>query len=298
MIDVLITIAPLVLAYYLVSLGNSVVEKSGVLNLAIDGGFVLALSISYSIAIYSGNNIYYAFIYTVLAVMIMGLFLSYIVTKLPVSHGAIGLSLMFLSYGLAGLIGEPASTIQGSSGEYVGIPYSGETIEWITIYLAIIVVGLITHYFMEKTRLGIMIKACGEDPVKADALGVNVLYTRLLAGLIGYVLIGFGGAVYQLLYLYTWRRGVGIGQGWIGFAISLSSGRHPLLSIISSIIFATLYEYRYSLLAIGVPRELADALPYITAVTAIVIYMATPLKNKLAPPTSLGKPFFREERTI
>jgi len=230
--------------------------------------------------------------------IVIGVFMSYIVTKFPVSHGAIGLSLMFLCYGLAGVIGVPARTVQSLTGAKVGYVIGQGDPTWIYIYVLIVLLGFITHYVIEKTKFGAMVRACGEDPLSAEALGVNVLYTRLLAGLIGFGLIGLGASVFELYYSRIWREGAGMGHGWIAFAISLSSGRHPLLGIITAFLFAILYESRFIILAYGLPRELAESLPFMTAIAAMVIYMVTPLKRKLAPPKSLGKPFFKEERTI
>ena len=297
-LHLIISATPLILAYYLTSLGHSIVEKSGVLNLAIDGVFALGVSIAFSQAIYTGNNLLLSLSSSMLVAIVIGLFMTYIVTKFPVSHGAVGLSLMFLCYGLAGVIGVPARILQSTTGESIGYAFSPEGVEWLYSFIAIVVLGIISHFMIEKTKLGAMIRACGEDPLSAEALGVNVMMTRLIAALIGFGLMGLGAGVFELYYSRIWREGHGVGQGWIAFSISLSSGRHPILGILTSIIFGLLYEHRFSIVALGLPREFAEALPFITAILAMVIYMSTPLKRKLAPPKSLGKPFFKEERTI
>lgn len=294
----IISATPLILAYYLASLGHSIVEKSGVLNLAIDGIFVLGISIAFTQAIYSGNNLLLALISPALASIIIGLFMTYMVSKFPISHGATGLSLMFLCYGLAGVIGVPARITQSLTGESIGYTFSPESFEWIIPFMIIILLGFIMHFFIEKTKLGAMIRACGEDPLSAEALGVDVIKTRLIAAIIGFGLIGLGAGVFEIYYSRIWKEGHGLGQGWIAFSISLSSGRHPILGILTSTIFGLLYEHRFSIVALGLPRELAEALPFITAISAMVIYMSTPLKKKLVPPKSLGKPFFKEERTV
>jgi len=296
LISFIIVSSALILAYYLTALGHSIVEKSGVLNLAIDGVFVLGVSIAFTQAIYTGNNIALALLSSVVASLLIGLFLAYVVTKFPVSHGAVGLSIMFLSYGLAGVIGVPARTVQGLTGAEVGLSFS--ILEAAIAFTIIAVLSIAAHVFMEKTKLGAMIRACGEDPYLAEALGVNVVKTRLIAALIGFTLMGLGAGVFELFYSKIWREGHGIGQGWIAFSIALSSGRHPILIIPTSIIFGLLFELRFSLLALGIPRELAESLPFIVAIVAMIVYMSTPLKRKLAPPKSLGRPFFKEERTV
>jgi len=296
LIAFIVASSALILAYYLTALGHSVVEKSGVLNLAIDGVFVLGVSIAFTQAIYTGNNITLSLLSSVVASLLIGLFLAYVVTKFPVSHGAVGLSIMFLSYGLAGVIGVPARTVQGLTGAKIGFSFS--ILEAVLAFTIIAVFSVAMYMFMEKTKLGAMIRACGEDPFLAEALGVNVVKTRLIAALIGFTLMGLGAGVFELFYSKIWREGHGIGQGWIAFSIALSSGRHPALIIPTSIIFGLLFELRFSVLALGIPRELAESLPFIVAIAAMIVYMSTPLKRKLAPPKSLGKPFFKEERTV
>jgi len=298
LIGLVISASTLILSYYLTSLGHSIIEKSGVLNLAIDGLFVLGVAIAYSQAVYTGNNIAYSLLLTAVTIALIGTVITYIVTKLPVNHGAIGLSTMFLAYGIAGVIGYPARMIEGSLGIKIGFQFPVDSPLFILNYAVIVFISLTVYTILEKTKLGSMIKACGEDPISAEALGVNVLRTRLIAGFIGYSLIGLGSGVFELLYSRIWREGHGIGHGWICFAISLSSGRHPLLSIITAVLFGLLYEFKFIFVSLGLPRELAEATPFITAIISITLYMATPLKYKLAPPRSLGKPFFKEERTV
>jgi len=298
LIGLIISASILILSYYLTSLGHSIIEKSGVLNLAIDGLFVLGVAIAYSQAVYTGNDIAYSLLLTAVFTALIGVVITYIVTKLPVSHGAIGLSTMFLAYGIAGVIGYPARMIEGGFGVKIGYQFPVDSPLFILIYVVIMITSLTIYTVLEKTKLGSMIKACGEDPMSAEALGVNVMKTRLIAGLIGYSLIGLGSGVFELFYSRMWREGHGIGHGWICFAISLSSGRHPLLSIITAVLFGLLYEFKFVFVSIGLPRELAEATPFITAILSITVYMATPLRYKLAPPKNLGKPFFKEERTV
>lgn len=297
-LSIILNVMPLFIAYQVASIGHSIVEKSGVLNLAIDGVFVLCISISFTQAVYSNNDLYSSILLAVLVAVATGLFIVSLVTKLPVSQGAIGLSTMFICYGLAGIIGVPARSHQGLTGVKIGFNLLQNPLYPIYALIATLLLSFTIHYIIEKTKLGAMIRACGENPLSAEALGVNILKTRLMAGAIGFGLIGLGGGLFELMYSRIWREGHGIGHGWIVFAISLGSGRNPLLSIVTTLLFSTLYEYRFSLLVFGIPREFIESLPYIAAILSMVIYVTTPLGRRLKPPTSLGKIYFREERTI
>ncbi len=299
-ISLLAGMSSVFLAYYLAALGHAIVEKSGVLNLAIDGVFVLSIAVAYAEAVYTNNNILASLLLTAIVAALFGMLLAFLVTKFPISHGAVGLSMMFLGYGLASLVGLPARNLQGSiKGLEIGYTIDINNPAWIAVYIIIILIGLGALFFINKTKIGAAIRAAGEDPAAAEALGVNVLAIRLFAGALGFALIGLGGAIFELAYVQVWSEGTGMGHGWLAFAISLSAGRHPLLLILSSSIFAGLVKYMTAIQAMyNIPTELAKMLPFIAAILAMVIFMATPLRRRLAPPKSLGKIYFREERTV
>ena len=288
------------LAYYLAALGHAIVEKSGVLNLAIDGIFVLSIAIAYAEAVYTRNNLVASILLAVIVAALFGMLLAFLVTKFPISHGAAGLSMMFLGYGLASLVGLPARSLQGSiKGLEIGYTIDIHNPVWVAVYIVIILIGLGALFLINKTKIGAAIRAAGEDPAAAEALGVNVLMVRLFAGALGFALIGLGGAIFELAYVQVWSEGTGMGHGWLAFAISLSAGRHPLLLILSSSVFAGLVKYMTTIQAMyNIPTDLAKMLPFVAAILAMVIFMATPLRRRLAPPKSLGKIYFREERTV
>lgn len=298
-LSLLAGMSSLFLAYYLAALGHAIVEKSGVLNLAIDGVFVLSVSTAFATAVYTHNNIGAALIVPMIIALIFGGLMAFLVTKFPISHGATGLSLMFLGYGLASLIGLPARNLQGRTGIEIGYTLDITNPMWIGVYVITILLGIAFLYIINKTKLGASIRAAGEDPAAAEALGVNVLSVRLIAGIIGFALIGLGGAIFEISYTQVWSEGQGLGHGWLAFAISLSAGRHPLLILISAGVFAGLVKYMTAIqAAYSLPPDLAKMLPFVAAILAMVIFMATPLKRRLAPPKSLGKIYFREERTV
>ncbi len=303
----IIGMAPLFLAYYLAAVGHALVEKSGVLDLAIDGVFVMSIAVAFAEAVYSANNVWASLILAALAAVVFGVVLSFLVTKLPISHGAAGLSLTFLGYGLASLIGVPARAMQGQTGQKIGIT---QTLNDMGIqnadqfiapiyYLIIFVLGIAMWLLLEKTKLGASIRAAGEDPSAAEGLGVNVLNVRLFSGILGFALIGLGGGIFVLGYSPVWSEGMGMGQGWLAFAISLSAGRHPFFIWASAGIFAALINYMPAIqAAYNLAPDVAKMLPFVIAILAMVIFMVTPLKRRLAPPKALGKIYFREERTV
>lgn len=300
MIEEIVSVLPVFITYYLVALGHGFFEKSGVLNLAIDGLFVLGATVAFAAAAYSLNP--WAGLFTSSIVCsLFGAFIAYTATKLPISHGALGLSLMFLGYGLSLVVGIPANNYVYATAlkpSVYTIPVVMHIL--IVLFIASILIGILLHYILEKTKLGAMIRASGEDPHTAEALGVDVLKTRIIAGAIGYALIGLGSAFFTL----TWRTGWDpkiylLGHGWIAFAISLAAGRHPILTMLTTSLFAGLIRYQYVVqTTLGLSTEITKMLPFMVAITSMTVFYVTSLKRKLASPKSLGKPYYREERTV
>lgn len=296
---------PAFIAYYLTALGHGIFEMSGVLNLAIDGVFTLSVAAAFAtavkLAVAGVPDVTAASVGVIVAGLVgalLGTLLAFITTKLPVSHGAAGLSLMFVGYGLAPWIGLPAAYL--SQNLLKRKPLLDTTPPTVYSLLVIsILLGILLYYVLTNTKIGVAIRATGENPHAASALGINVVKTRIIAALIGYTLIGIGGGIFYTLYTQTWQEGSGMGSGWIAFAISLSAGRHPILTIVSAAVFAGILKNQYLLASeLNLSRDVANMLPFLVALIAMVIFMATPLKRKLAPPSSLGKIFFREERTV
>ncbi len=301
--NAIISMSPIFVFLYLASLGNSLVEKSGILNLAIDGAYTLGVALVFTLLVFV-NDPTLALLITSLLIGLLGVLIAFLTTKLPISHGAIGLSIQFVGYGLASLLAYPMSLKVRAErinlNTYLPIP------EVVLTFLTLsIVIGVLTYLLIYRTKLGAAIRAVGDNPAGASALGINVLKIRIIATFLGYVLIGSASSLYLLLYTKNWQEGLGMGYGWISFAISLSSGRHPLVGIATSIIFATLIRYAYVLqdvlvgYGISISTFIVIALPFIAAVFIPLVVTAIPqLRRRFAPPRHLGKIFFSEERSV
>lgn len=293
---------------YLVALGHSIFEKSGILNLAIDGVFFLSTGVTTAVVVpltwlLTARGLSLVLSTTLaaltagLATAIIGIFMAWTLTKLPISHGAVGLSLMFLGYGLGIMAGYEVRLRVGSIRPYTYPDSLG-------IYLAIlaitVLIGLIAYFFIFKTALGTAIRACGENPHVALALGASVLKTRLIAGLLGFFIMGVGASFFVLLWQKYWDiKTYLLGYGWLAFTIALAAGRHPIVLIPLAFMFGGLVEFSITLQArLGLQADLAKMLPFIAALILMIIYGSTKLRRVFEPPGSLGKVFYKEERTI
>jgi simple sugar transport system permease protein len=293
---------------YLVALGHSVLERSGVLNLAIDGVFFLATGITVAIVAPLADflsslgftpvlSATLAIIITGLLTAVIGAFKAWILTKLPISHGAVGLSLMFLGYGLGIIAGYTMRLRIVRVGLYA---YPDDPSIYLVVLLVAISAGVALHLVITRTALGAAIRACGENPHVALVLGVNVLKVRLTAGVIGFFVMGVGASLFVLLWQKYWDiRIYLLGYGWLAFTIALAAGRHPLVLIPLALVFGGLVEFDVKLQAtLGLQRDLAKMIPFLATLALMAVYGSTRLKKVFEPPRSLGKIFYTEERTV
>ena len=293
---------------YLIALGHSVFEKSGILNLSIDGVFFLLTGVVVSIVvpladIFSslGLPIILATTLTVittgLIAVIIGMFMAWTLTKLPVGHGSVGLALMFLGYGLGIIAGYEIRL----GGVRIGLYTYPESLNIYVVFLIIALsTGIITHILLSKTVIGTAIRACGENPHVALVLGVNVLKTRIIASIIGFFIMGVGASLFVLLWQKYWDIKIYLlGYGWLAFTIALAAGRHPLVLIPLALLFGGLVEFNIRLkTTLGLQVDLAKMIPFLATLALMTIYGSTRLRKIFEPPRSLGKVFYREERTV
>jgi len=274
------------------SLGEIYTERSGVLNLGLEGIFVLGAAVSFVTTVDSGNVIV-GLILAGIAGGILGLIHGIVSVSFRGRQVVSGLALTIVGYGMASLIGA----------KYVGRPlptyiYIGDM--WIILLILELAIASLLWYLLYKIKLGVIIRSVGEDPISAYGLGVDVVKTRILTTLFGGFLGGLAGGWYVLGYIHIWTEGTGMGRGWIALAIVIVSAWNPLLAPVFSLIFGGVETaiWRFQLPPYNLNPYLLGATPYLTTLLILVIFMATPLRKYFRPPKALGTPFYREERTI
>lgn len=294
LIELLESIGGAFAMFYLVALGHSIFEKSGILDLAIDGVFFMSTGVAVYGAIAYGSPVAGS-VMAILVSSLFGIFMAYVLTIFPVSHGAVGLSLQFLCYGIGIVMGYPLRITIGPLYAYA---YPIEMV--VEILILVIALGISVYFLLERTKLGAAIRACGENPHAALSLGVNVLYTRIIAAAMGFALVGFGASLFPLLWVRFWDiKTYTLGYGWLAFAIALAAGRHPLFLKPMALIFGGLIASSMRIqTALKIPVDFANLIPFACALVAMGIYSVTGLKRIFAPPQNLGKPFYKEEKTI
>lgn len=288
LIRALIAGTPLLLA----SLGEVITERSGVLNLGIEGAFVLGVAVGYIVTVITGNATL-GLLLGGLAGAIIGLIHGLVSVSFRGHQVISGLALTMFGYGLASVIGR----------DFVGLPLPTYILAkkmWHLILISSIILSIALWYILFKLKIGVMIRSAGENPHSASVLGVDIVKVRILSTIFGSFMVGVGGAWFTLGYLHVWTEGLGIGRGWISLAIVIVSGWNPILTPLFSYLFGYVEAaiWMLQLPPYNVDPYILGMLPYLVTLFALTSFMATPLKKYLKPPSALGHVFFREERTV
>ena len=274
------------------SLGEVYSERAGVLNLGLEGIFVLGASAGFVSTILTGN-VYIGLVTAAILGAILGLIHGIVSVSFRGVQVVSGLALTIVGYGLSSLIGS----------KYVGTPlptylYLGD--KWLILLIIELLLALALWYILFKLKIGAVIRSVGEDPISAYGLGVNVVKTRILTTIFGGALGGLAGGWYILGYIKVWTEGAGMGRGWIALAIVIVSAWNPVLTPIFSLIFGGIEAaiWRFQLPPYNLNPYLLGATPYLATLIILILFMTTPLRRYFKPPKALGVPFYREERTI
>jgi simple sugar transport system permease protein len=288
MIDIVLRAVVAGTPLFLASMGELITERSGVLNLGIEGIFVAGASAGFVATILTGDPLI-GLVAGCLVGVVIGLLHAIISVSFRAQQVVSGLALTMFGYGLAsvmgrGLVGTPLPT-------YINA-------DDIATYLLLaeIFIATLIWYVLFRLKLGAMLRAVGENPRAAEILGVDVVKTRILATMLGSTLAGLGGAWFTLGYIHVWTEGVGMGRGWIAIAIVIVSGWNPLLIPLFSYLFAGVEVAIWSLQLppYNISPYILGALPYVVTLLSLVVFMATPAKKVFRPPSALGQAFYRE----
>ena len=242
-----------------------------------------------------------------------GLLFSFLTTSLKANQNVTGLALTTFGAGFAdfimGLIrtteNKPLFTIASKIIRF-HLPFNEAALgqagmlllgNGLFVYLCF-ALAIVVFLVLNKTRIGLSVRAIGENPATADAAGINTDKYKYFATMIGCAIAGFGGFFYTMSHVGgTWENSATLqGLGWMVLALVIFTVWNPLLAIVGSVIFGFLMSLPYVIPGIGfVEMELIKILPY--AVTIIVLIFTSILgKKNVLPPGSLGVNYFREER--
>lgn len=318
-------------------LGETLNQKAGGLNLGTPGIMMLGGigSVLFAFFYEHSSLTYYPFIAIVVSILgcillslLGGLIYSFLTITLKCNQNVVGLTLTIFGGGVANFFGGILMNLSGGVGQLAlkktsavfktKIPFLSTKLGYISdvlfqygflFYLAILI-AILLHYFLNKTRVGLNLRAVGENPATADACGINVIKYKYCASLIGSIISGFGGLYYSMDYIMgTWNNDGAIEAiGWLALALVIFSSWKPLRSLWGSFLFGVcywLYLYIPTSLSKSIAKLLSvekliylqnlyKAIPYF--VTIIVLIVISKTSKSSVAPSALAKNYFREER--
>jgi simple sugar transport system permease protein len=160
------------------------------------------------------------------------------------------------------------------------------------------VLCVLATIYLFRTRIGLHLRAVGESPQTADAMGINVTKYRYFHTVFGGLLAGVGGVYYSLTIVPTWVDGMTRGAGWIAIALVIFGFWRPGLTLAGAYVFGALQSLSLTLKArnVHINGDLLDALPFLMTIFILVVLSSAWAKKRLGAPAALGQPYEREER--
>ena len=290
---------PLLLA----TLGEIYSERSGVLNLGVEGMMILGAVSAFATAFTTGNpwlGMLVAGIAGGLAALVHG----FVSITLRANQVVSGLALTMLGLGLSGLFGKGfegkplESTIANVSVPVLrDIPYLGEILfvdQSPIVYIAILLTPVMS-FILFHTSLGITIRSVGENPSAADSAGINVWLVRYLCVFTGGILAGLAGGYLSIAYRPAWTQGMTSGMGWLVIALTIFASWNPSRGLLGAFFFGILMHLSFRLQPWVAP-ELLKMMPYGSAILALVIISLGTLKKSMGAPNALQQPYVRGEK--
>ena len=294
-IAVILSSIPIMLA----ATGELVVERSGVLNLGVEGMMLMGAVIA-SITVITTGSLFLAVIFGALSGLLTSIVFGFFALVLATNQVATGLALTIFGTGLSGLIGA----------EYVGkaiqrlealnipilsnIPYLGPILfsHNILVYFSFIIVFII-GWFLLKTKSGLVLRAVGNNHDSAHALGYSVVFIRFCSVMFGGLMAGLGGAFLPLVLTPHWAEGMTAGKGWIALALVVFASWRPLRIPIGALLFSGITVMQLVGQARGwaMPSQFLSMLPYLATIAVLVIISRNKEFSIINAPASLGKLF-------
>ena len=281
------------------ALGELIAERAGVLNLGVEGMMLVGALAAFAVGVGSGSLLL-GYLAAVCASMLLALLFAVLTLSLQTNQVATGLALTLFGLGLSAFAGR----------KFTGLPIQGLRPLWIpglshlpvagpllfrfdaAVYGSILLYFVVDHV-LNRTRAGLRLRAVGESPVIAHALGQPVLLTRYAAVLFGGATSGIAGAYLSTALTPMWVEGMSAGRGWIALALVVFATWKPLRVLLGAYLFGgvTILQLHAQGLGLGVPSEILSMLPYAATIVVLVIICRDPKTILLNQPASLGKSF-------
>ncbi|KLN59201.1 ABC transporter permease [Kiloniella spongiae] len=296
---VILTIITASTPLLLAAIGELVTERSGVLNLGVEGMMVMGAVCGFAAA-YTTGNPYIGILAGVFGGVALAFFFAILTQTLATNQVATGLALTLLGLGLSGLIGESFVGLPGVKLQQLSIPFLS-TIPFIgpilfgqdiLVYASVALI-FATTYVLFKTRVGLIIRSVGDNHNSAHALGYNVIAVRYACIMFGGACSGLAGAYLSLAYTPQWIENMTAGRGWVALALVVFSTWLPKRLAIGAYLFGAVWimGLYVQALGFGIPSQFLSSLPYVVTIIALVIISGNKTLTRVNTPACIGQTF-------
>jgi len=286
---------PLLLA----AVGELVVERSGVLNLGVEGMMIMGAVCGFAATYLTGQPMI-GLAAAIAAGVAMAALFGFVTLFLVANQVATGLALTLLGLGLSGLIGDPFAGEAGIDIKPIYIPgltdipfvgpivFGQDPLVCVAVALTIAV-----SWFLFHSRGGLVVRAVGDNHGSAHALGYSVIRVRFLAVLFGGACAGLGGAYLSLVYTTQWLENMTAGRGWIALALVVFATWLPYRLAIGALLFGAvgILQLHAQAYGIAVPSQFLTSLPYLTTIVVLVLISGNKTLMRAHTPACLGQSF-------
>jgi general nucleoside transport system permease protein len=293
------------------ALGELLAERAGVLNLGVEGMMLVGAVMGFW-AVQRTGSLLLAILVAAIAGGAMALIHAFLVVTLRANQIVSGLALTIFAgaAGLSSYLGNDLNVADQPARHSFGpfLPHSWATAGVVgpilfqhseLVFASWLCVAIVAVY-LGRTRLGLNLRAVGESPAAADAMGINVSAYRYIHTVVGGAFAGVGGATFTLSITPQWVDGITGGAGWIAIALVIFAFWRPALCLVGAYFFGAFSAIPLTFQArgilSGVPPELFQALPYVMTVVVLVLVSSAGARRRLGAPAALGSPYVREER--
>lgn len=293
------TAIPLLLA----ALGEIYAERSGVLNLGVEGMMALSAAVSFIVA-FQTRNALLGISVGVLVAMLLSSMHGFISISLKSNQVVSGLAISMLGLGLSSLIGRNYVGAQLPLGvrflpiqiePLYRIPLIGKFLfDQDPIFYLSLMLTFLLWFLLFRTRYGLVVRSAGGNPAAVDAAGISVDKVRYASTLLGGALSGLAGAYLSTSYNPIWIEGITAGRGWIAISLVIFSLWDPAKALLTSLLFGTIEAASYTLQALGYSQWLLSTLPYLTTLAILTLGSSSRFRRRVGAPRYLGIPYERE----
>jgi ABC-type uncharacterized transport system permease subunit len=286
--------------YLYAAIGETFSQRSGVLNLGVEGQMLLGAFSGFYITLTTGN-LWLGVLVAMLVGALMGLAMAFVTVNLHAQQGISGIGFYLFGLGMSDLLFQKllgtVETVQGFPKIYIpglsDIPIVGEIFfsQNILVYGAYLLVPL-AWFVLNKTTFGLKIRSVGENPEAADSLGVSVVRVRYFTIILGGTLSGLAGASLSIALLNVFQQNMTSGMGFIAVALVYFGAWSPVGVLGGALLFSMVNSLQLwiQVLGIPVPSDIAVMMPYVLTILVLVVTV-----SKVRAPSALTKPFERED---